>query len=338
MSTDPYDALVEAPIVEHPKHDVNSIYCADIHLSDRAPVARSAEPNWLDAQERVLQQVKDVLSTYECPLYIAGDVFHRWDASPSLISLFIRVFRGSDISAVPGNHDVPGKQYSLLKKSAYWTLVESGVIQHLPPLKTFVGGRNGSILVSGFPDGFNVKPPQTKHGLVLNVALIHDYFWMKGTGHERAPDNKRYGHWINKLSDYDLAVFGDNHVGSLCQTPESSVVNSKDRPCSIFNCGTLQCRTTSERKYRPRIGLLHDSGLVTQHFLNTTQDQWTALSAELLAVERATELDLSGFIEDVSKLRDMGLNWKQTVYDFCTESQLSAEVQTIIHSCVEPEE
>lgn len=335
--SDPYDALVEASAPEQHRHDVNSVYCADIHLSDRAPVARSAETNWLLAQERALQQVKDLCTQYECPLFIAGDIFHRWDASPGLISLFIRVMRGAHIGAVPGNHDIPSKQYSLLKKSAYWTLVESGLVQNMPATKTFTGGRNGSILITGFPDGFNVKPPQTKHGLVLNVALIHDFIWMKGTGYEGAPENKRYGAWANKLCDYDLAVFGDNHKGFLTQDPAGSVTNSDHRRCSVLNCGGLQCRRSDEKTYRPRVGLLHDSGLVTQHFLDTSQDKWSELSSEVLAIERATELDLSGFIEDVSRLQDMGLNWQQTVYDFCTTNQLSAEVQAIIHACVEPE-
>lgn len=334
--SDPYEAIIE-PTCTEPKHDVNSIYCADIHLSDRAPVARSAETDWLKAQERVLSQIKAIQEQYECPLYIAGDIFHRWDASPALISLFIRIMKGGVVWAISGNHDTPHKQYQHLKKSAYWTLVESGVIAHLPPLKTFNGGKSGNILISGFPDGFTVRSPQQHHGLTLNVALIHDFIWIKGTGYDGAPEAKRYSAWINKLRDYDLAVFGDNHKGFLTQEPASSVTNSDHRRCSILNCGGLQCRRSDEKAYRPRIGLLHDSGLVTQHFLDTSQDRWSSLSTEILAVERATEMNLSGFIEDVNKLRDMGLNWRQTVYDFCEANSLSKEVQDIIHACVEPE-
>ena len=62
--------------------DVIAILCSDVHLSDKPPVARSTEPNWMKAQEHVLVQVNDLAKTYSCPVVCAGDIFDKWDSSP----------------------------------------------------------------------------------------------------------------------------------------------------------------------------------------------------------------------------------------------------------------
>lgn len=335
MSDDPYE---QAATAEHgPDNEgkdshvkgpdtVNSIWCADIHLSDRPPSARVAEPDWFKAQARVLDQVKALMLKHTCPLFIAGDIFNRWDASAALISLWLEVMGlGKNIFAVPGNHDTPGKQYSQLKKSAYWTLVKAGSIIHLPPCATYSPVQCPMLFVTGFPDGFAVKPPSQQHSLYTSVALIHDYIWCSGKGRENAPVDKGYSKWMPRLNGYDIAVFGDNHIGFLVGSTKPAV----------FNCGTLQCRATSERAYKPRVGLLRNDNVMQQHFLDTSLDKWTDLSDEVAAIEKSAEIDLSEFIEDMGRLRDMGLNWKQAVYDEVSKRGLSGNVQDIIHQCVE---
>jgi len=44
------------------------IFCSDIHLTETAPLARSAEPDWMDAQNRMLEQLHALVDKYECPI------------------------------------------------------------------------------------------------------------------------------------------------------------------------------------------------------------------------------------------------------------------------------
>lgn len=51
-----------------------ALLIADVHLSWRPPIARSAEPDWPEAMARILRQVADLAAEHRCPILCAGDV------------------------------------------------------------------------------------------------------------------------------------------------------------------------------------------------------------------------------------------------------------------------
>ena len=57
--------------------EVLAIFLADIHLSLKAPLWRSAEPDWLGAQVRTLEEVRELHELHKCPVICAGDIFDR---------------------------------------------------------------------------------------------------------------------------------------------------------------------------------------------------------------------------------------------------------------------
>lgn len=289
-------------------------------------MSRSAEPNWLHAQARVVEQVVALGVKHDCPLFVAGDVFTRWDASAELVTHVLALLRPAKaVYAIPGQHDMPGHTYDELHRSAYWTLIESGRVKHLPPGITC---EIGPLLVTGFPWRYKITPPTITNSLCLNVAVIHAYIWTANTGYPGADPKHRLNEWLPRLQGYDAAFFGDNHSAFLTVDKDSkSITNSKDRKCVVMNCGGLQRLTSDQRAYRPRVGLLHADGTVTQHFLNVDNEKWSDKKEDVAAVEAVTDTDMVGLVEDLLKLRDKGYDWPTIVKRECERRKLRPGVR-----------
>ena len=113
------------------KTRVVAIACADIHLQHTAPICRSGEPDWYAAMARPLEELRGLQENYDCPILCAGDVFNHWNnCPPELINWAIKHL--PKMYAIPGQHDLPQHRLDDVRKSAYWTMVEAGVIENLP--------------------------------------------------------------------------------------------------------------------------------------------------------------------------------------------------------------
>ena len=311
--------------------DVAAIAVADMHLSLNRPIARG-EPNWADYQESVLKQLAALQDKYECPILIAGDVFDRWDTTAACINhaLIHWPCKAYGTYGVPGNHDLPHHVYTEIHRSAYWTLVEAGKLRNLtPPFAQQIESSAGTITVTPFPCSFPIKPNPAKKDLVLRIALIHDLIWTEKTGYPGADESKRYGKWINKLTGFDVAIFGDNHKGFLIQS---------DDKCSILNVGTLMCRKATEMDYKPSVGLIHINGKVSRHYLNISKDKWADKAHEIAKIEQTLQVDLDGFVKELTAARQVGSEWSSKMVDvYCKQNKVPNSVKQIMMTMVEGE-
>jgi hypothetical protein len=250
-----------------PSAKVLAVFASDLHISETAPVARSCEPDWLKAVERMLVELQRLwCGLKRPPIFYCGDVFHKWNVGPEAVNLAMAQLPQG--YAIAGNHDLPNHRYEDIKRSAYWTLVEANTVENLGPgeVRPFDG-----FSVQAFPWGSSVEPPK-KHPdpyveRLPRVALIHDYCWTHGNEHPGAPLDKHVDAFAEKLQGYTAAFFGDNH------SPHTTTW-TKPRPLTIFNCGCLIPRRSPERHYRPRVGLLLSDGSVRENFLDTSKDLW----------------------------------------------------------------
>ena len=303
-----------------------AIFCADIHLSLKAPVWRSAELNWLEAQLRPLQEIRLLQEKYDCPIFCAGDIFDRWNCSPELINWAIE-FLPDNIYAIPGQHDLPLHQYEDIHRSAYFTLVKAGKIQNILPGVSML---ESNIPVQGFPFGYDIKP-HSKIGDGIEIAIVHDYVWSGKHHYPNAPADKRISHsntynkiynFNGKLYGYDIIVYGDNHKGFLTHAGKTT----------IFNCGTLMRRKSDEIDYRPRIGLLLESGVVVSHYLDISKDKHLD---EVTSAKMNEDLDLSDFMDELEKLGKTALDFKEAMKEFLSKGKTLSEVKQIILKAME---
>ena len=297
--------------------NVLAICCADLHLSEKPPVARSVEKDWLAAQARPLEQVREVAERHKCPVIYAGDIFDRHDPHPLLINWAIENL--PDGFAVPGQHDLPMHRYEDLGKSAYWTLVEAQVIQDLKPgvldeLK--LGSR-----VWGWPWGVEVE--NVDDNLIgrdeVNLAVIHSFIWTPGLGYEGSPESALASAWGKRLLGYDVAVFGDNHQGFAAWAGD----------CPIYNCGCLIRRRSDERGLRPAVGLLMEDGTIQRHYLDVEEDWWADLNpAVVTAVEGNPTM--REFLDELAELGPDSLDYREAIQRYMRDRDVAPGVAKVL--------
>ena len=267
------------------------IFLSDIHLSSKPPLARSDEPDWQQAMLRSINQLKDLQQERQCDIICAGDVFDKWNPNPALINFAIANL--PHMYAIPGQHDLPNHRYDDIKQSAYWTLVEAGIITNLDPQQPHQIGDQTT--VHAFPWGFDLKPCEADDDK-LHVLVAHRFLWIKSHGYVHAPTENRLAAIREIVSTYDIAHFGDNHQGFLIKLGEMVVINT----------GTFFLRKADEKNYRPRVGILDESGQVRNHYLDVTED---ILLETTTTNQTETDFQLDSFLAELQQLESDPLDF-----------------------------
>ncbi len=277
-----------------------AVLASDLHLSHTPPRARQGD--WYSAMRTHLRELRECLTDYSpddrsLPLVVAGDVFDTWSAPPELISFAIREL--PPCWAVPGQHDLPNHSYADIGKSAYWALVEAGVIKNLEPGKqTRISSRLAAV---GVPWDFEIPQPTPRErddtDRVL-LAVVHAYIWdRKRNSYDGAPQDRSIGQYVQQLASYDAAVFGDNHKGFLAKQADGAWGELK----SILNCGGFMRRKTDDT-WSPKVGLLYSDGDIKRITLTSPEsDVLTPIEAK---TKRPGEVDMS-FLNDVASLGEI---------------------------------
>lgn len=271
---------------------------ADLHLSLKAPLARSAEDDWMHCQGNYLDQLGALSKEYDAPIVCSGDLFDRWRADSELLNFLFRKF--PLMYAIPGNHDLPNHQYSERGRSGYWSLVETGKIINIHPKKPLIieGKEGRTIRLHGFPCGKPVKPLKKAHDLIQEIAVVHEYIWQEGCSHFGASENTHVEHYRKELKGYDVAVFGDNHLPFINE--------------SLINCGGFMRRKIDEISHRPSVGLIHSDNTITRHYLDVSKDQFIDPKSRMNKLDCGEGFE--DFLEGLSTLGDSGLNFREAVH------------------------
>jgi len=248
-----------------------AILTADIHLSHTPPAARSHEPDWYEAMRRQLRWLKQFqteLAEYPIPIFVAGDIFHKYNPPAELINFALRELP-DNIYAVPGQHDLPFHSIQDIHKSAYWTLAEAGKIKNVEYKTPTYFCTHRMIRLHGFPFGHPLTPREiesddadTEKFQYIDIALIHEYCWQRGASYPKASDEQSAEHHQKNTKNYDVLVFGDNHI------PHEDF----SKKPAVFNCGGFYRRTIDEVDYRPSVGVLYSDKTIRREYVPVQQD------------------------------------------------------------------
>lgn len=308
-----------------PSNDVLAILSSDWHLSEHAPVARSAEKCWFAAMERPINEIKGLMDKYNCHLIVAGDLFDKFGPSPTLLNWCLDVL--PEMYAIPGQHDLPHHRYEDIERSAFQTLVKAHIILSLKPGVEVYPGRK--LILWGVPWGYdlvNIKPSFAGDPWI-KLAVLHRYVWDKGNKHPGATQEQHVSALREELirNGYTHAVIGDNHKGFL---------SGIEVP--IFNCGTLMRRKADERDYRPWVGLLHADGSITPHCLDCSEDKWIAepLNSEMLQRSENAE-DMQALIDELNATEQCALTFAGALLEYMESHKVSPAVRDIIVKSLE---
>lgn len=307
-------------MASNPK-DLIAYLISDIHLSHQVPLARSCEPDWYEVQRKYLNQLKLHVAFKPRPIICAGDIFDDgWRPSrcpAELINFAIREL--PRMYAIPGQHDLPYHRLDNIKKSAYWTLVEAGVIQNIEygkPLKI------ENMTLHGFPWGkelHDCPEPQSTWG--PHVAVVHKYLWSRklNTGHVQAQEADLVNRTLKKLKGYDSYVVGDNHKGFLWEG-------------FLLNCGTFFRRKIDEQDYKPGFGVLHFDGSITREYFDTSEDKF--IDKEDLA-ETITSAGSTAVLEVLQYVAEKTVDFQSSIRTAMNDPKVAQEVRDIITKVLE---
>lgn len=302
------------------------ISTSDWHISLKPPVARSKEPNWLKTQAGYLKQLKSLSEeNNDAPIIVAGDLLDRWDNSAELTNFLIAFM--PHVYAIPGNHDLPAHRYDDINKSTFWTLVEAGKITIIRPNEPVEIDNHGDpIRLHGFPCGYEVKPLEKPHDLILEVAVVHDLIWTEKTSFLNAPKNKRLRTYEDKVKGYDVAVFGDNHT----------CFQSKLGNCSVVNCGTLMRRKVSEISYEPSAWLIYNDGSVERKKLDCSKDMFIDYGSGIREMsDGELTFNAGEFVEELMSLSDTAIDFGEALRRAAMGESVPTETRAVILEMLE---
>jgi hypothetical protein len=246
------------------------------------------------------------------------------------------------VYGVPGQHDLPHHRLDQLSRSAFWTLVEAGVLKYLAPGEpqpvASPGPKSRLVYLHGFPWG--VRPgswdrAKTPHENAVHVAAVHAYCWLLGHAHPGARSEDNANAWKIRLERFGFyaAAFGDNHRGFVCQAPRDEEATGPVYP-PLLNCGGFAVRNRDERDCRPCVGLLRRDG---------TWDR-RPLGGEGKNVYLETAPDEPGtanhreFTELLALMEHLGnrvLDFPSVLQEYLRRAEMSPAVRTLVVAALE---
>lgn len=275
---------------------VVAIFCADIHISERAPVCRSGESDWMVAQARYLGELQRLSKWYDAPIVCAGDLFHKPKPSVELVN-WTHDHLPDRFYAIPGNHDLPGHRMDQIDKSGFGALLRMGKLQHIGIKRV-----SGNAIFYGNPLGGSMECPGGIHlPDYIRVLVTHEYVHTASTGYPGAGepltvDSDRFVGW-------DLVVCGDNHIPFTMKLKNGT---------TVVNCGCLFVRTVNDFTHGQYAWLLHHDGTVTPRGIaaggldapygRSASKELTAQSQEIIA-----------FVDQLSDLRKAALDFREAI-------------------------
>jgi len=292
---------------------VVAIACSDVHLSLKPPIARAQEDDWMEAQARPWREINKLRMEHaNAPVLCAGDLFDRWNSAPELINWAIQEL--PLLHAIPGNHDLPSHRMESKHRSAYETLVRANKINEAGETCWSFLQAGKAIRVFGTVYGGCV-PDAAPEG--LNILLTHEYCWIPGAEYHNAPEAAELGTSVPSWEDYDVVVVGDNHQGFQRRL---------DNGPMVFNCGTLMRRKSNEADYKPHVGLIHASGKVVPHYLDTSQDVLSVLEP---ISQAEWDSDVLGFVKNLMDLTTVTLSFRDTLLQMMAQREVSDKVRDL---------
>tara|TARA_R110000751_G_scaffold152635_4_gene257780 strand:- start:7962 stop:8819 length:858 start_codon:yes stop_codon:yes gene_type:complete len=281
---------------------------------------------------RPLREIERLAEDHDAPVVYAGDVFDRWNAPAETINFAIKNLPAG--FAIPGQHDLPNHNYHDIQRSAYWTLVEAGVLQTLTPGRpTRLSEHPGSrVLAYGWPWGFDVVPPcppghpgerYNPDPDMIHLAVIHAFAYTRGTGYVGADKDAHLSGWAGRLNGYTAAVFGDNHQG----------FQARAGGCNVVNNGGMMRRNINEAERKPGCSLLWDDGKISLYWFDTSADRLVQRTGNEVQAEAV--FNTAEFMEDLRVIGGGdGLDFEDALTRWMDGKQTTKAVRDLVWRAV----
>ena len=287
-----------------------AVACSDIHLSDKAPVARMGEPDWHGKQKEALDFIVDTSLEMEVPLIMAGDLFHVARSTPAMEILAMDSLRKAELIMIPGQHDLPNHSIENVGRSSYGVTITHLLMLHRFPSTSFAhtdyvyGAERGAC---EFEEG-------------IQVAVMHDLVWRGDAPYPGAPEGGNVSNLVKSMPGYDFIVAGDNHKGFSCKKDGTTIVN----------CGSMMRRSADQEDYRPRCYILYDDGSAEARYLPIEEDVFTR---EHRDAQKQRDARVEAFVSHLKDI-EVDLSFEVNLDRFCKANKVDGRIVEIIQEAL----
>ncbi len=291
-----------------------AIITGDIHLREDRPVCRTDD--YFEAQTRKIKWLCDLQEEHNVPILDAGDLFAKSKPSHFMTQWAIRNLP-DEFHTIPGNHDLPSHNLSLLNKSALGVLDAAGAVVILEqPLHM----SKDSVLVFPFPWG-SVLHPHPDEVRTSVVALCHV---MTFTGETPWPGcvDLPARQLLRHMKEYDLVITGHNH--------KAFVVKSRGR--LLVNPGSLMRSSASQIDFKPRVYLWYmEDNHVEPVYVPIEED---VVTTKHLDMSKEKDKRINAFVEKLNEDIDISSSFVKNMEEYLKKNKTSKIIREIVWSAL----
>lgn len=279
----------------------DAVLCADLHWRPDIPISRTDD--YQAAQFKKIDFIDKLAQDHNCPIYVAGDVFHKARSNKAFEISLINTLQAEWI-AIPGNHDLPGHNEEKLFDSSLGILQAAGSVFVFPQ-------RLESVLVIA-----NAAKDRT-------IGMIHKL--VHGDVKITAGD-KVISYSAKKLlkenPECDIIVSGDNH--------QTFFVREKGR--LLVNPGSMMRMTADQQNHKPSVFLYYaDDNTVEQVFLPIEKD---VISREHIDKVAKNNKRLDTFIQKMNDQFELSLSFEKNIEAYFKTNDTREPVKDIVWELV----
>ena len=292
-----------------------ALLISDLHARDDQPVCRI--DNFLNTQREIFLDIKYQCEVESIPCLVAGDIFHKWKASPNLLRLMIETL--PFMVVIPGQHDLPRHSMELYHQSGLAVLEAAGKAKVLYDGGVFT---NDEIIVRGF--AYGEKPNNYKrrrNDKRKRVCLIHDLITKSEDPFPDANATKAKS-LLKELNSYDLILTGDNH----------QQFTEEYKGGLLVNCGSATRQRTSET-HQPGIYLWNaDNNSVKKIEVDCDKE---AVSQDHIEIQKKKDERIDEYIDAMNVDYSLKLDFKANINEHMRSNKTDRETKRIVLECME---
>lgn len=305
--------------------NVSAILTSDLHLREDTPVCRTED------FQRTLQRKLDWLSELQqshggVPILDAGDLLHHWKSSPALLS-WVMLNLPHPFITVPGNHDMPQHNLSLLRTSGLYTLAVSTSVRMLDD-EFPLWDDELPFDIYAIPWGVKTLHPDCpkprKHR--KKVLLYHGLTYV---GSEPYPGAEKEGLLASRLLErflqFDLIVSGHYHSGFCC--------SSEDGKRLLVNPGGIARMTADEIDRQPYV-YLWDAERNVAEPVAVPIEQGVIRRDHIERQEERNER-MDAFLSRMSQDVEIQLSFQENLRRYMAQNDISKTVREEVWQCLE---
>ncbi len=281
---------------------LKGIAIGDVHLCEKAPICR--KDNIRKTQIEKLQQIVDLCHKKDCPLFIAGDFYDKWNIGFDLVNEVNAVLDNVDAYVVAGNHELPNHNISLFNRS--------------PLSLTKVKMLSGICLdnVCGYDFGaeevFNTCPVIVEHRMCYLSDPIKGY---EGNKYDVA-----YLINTDKYKHAKLIITGDNHKAFVYTNHDGRM---------WLNTGPIVRTSVAEKEYDPSAWYFELNEIminIERHKLNVDLE---AVDRIEMYINKVKDSMVSEFAEDIAKQATLALDFNKIIDELLVSADSDVREATI---------